>query len=281
MPHKGRIYTSTNWVNIGSDNGLLPVRRQTVTWANGDLLSVEPLGTDFGEIWIQNKTILWRNCNWKCLGNGGHFFGRRWVNTRNTKRARVIFFFDCRGMSLKWRTVIAYPRRNSWTHDLPMHQPLIQAQIKENIKAPLHWPLWGEFTGDRWIPRTKDQWRGKISIWWRHHAMLHIVFIAWCVVVKEAATKLCLYRAFVFWWMGSYKAPYWDPFHWNIFHAEINFSCGTCFTGCYYAIMMTSSHGNILLVTGSLCREFTGYRWIPLRNANRAELWCFLWFVPE
>ena len=28
----------------------------------------------------------------------------------------------------------------------------IQAQIKENIKAPRHWPLWGEFTGD--LPRT-------------------------------------------------------------------------------------------------------------------------------
>ena len=25
-------------------------------------------------------------------------------------------------------------------------------QIKENIKAPRHWPLCGEFTGDRWIP---------------------------------------------------------------------------------------------------------------------------------
>ena len=30
-------------------------------------------------------------------------------------------------------------------------------EIKENIKAPRHWPLWGEFTGDRWIPRTKGQ----------------------------------------------------------------------------------------------------------------------------
>ena len=29
-------------------------------------------------------------------------------------------------------------------------QPFIQAQIKENIKAPRHWPLCGEFTGDRW-----------------------------------------------------------------------------------------------------------------------------------
>ena len=28
-------------------------------------------------------------------------------------------------------------------------QPFVQAQIKENIKTQGHWPLWGEFTGDR------------------------------------------------------------------------------------------------------------------------------------
>ena len=33
-------------------------------------------------------------------------------------------------------------------------QLFIQMQIKENIKAPRHWPLCGEFTGHRWIPRT-------------------------------------------------------------------------------------------------------------------------------
>ena len=35
----------------------------------------------------------------------------------------------------------------------------VQAQIKENIKAkvPRHWHLWGESTGDRWIPLTKGQ----------------------------------------------------------------------------------------------------------------------------
>ena len=36
-------------------------------------------------------------------------------------------------------------------------QPFIQAEIKENIKAPRHWPLCREFTGDRWIPRTMGQ----------------------------------------------------------------------------------------------------------------------------
>ena len=33
----------------------------------------------------------------------------------------------------------------------------IRAQIKENIKASRHWPLCREFTGHRWIPRTKGQ----------------------------------------------------------------------------------------------------------------------------
>ena len=32
-------------------------------------------------------------------------------------------------------------------------QQFIQAQIKENIKAPRHWLLWREYTGDR----KKDQ----------------------------------------------------------------------------------------------------------------------------
>ena len=36
-------------------------------------------------------------------------------------------------------------------------QPFIQAQFKEIIKAPCHWPLCGEFTDDRWIPRTNGQ----------------------------------------------------------------------------------------------------------------------------
>ena len=36
-----------------------------------------------------------------------------------------------------------------------LSQPFIQVQIKENIKAPRHWPLCGEFTGDRWLPPHK------------------------------------------------------------------------------------------------------------------------------
>ena len=52
---------------------------------------------------------------------------------------------------------------------------LNRAQIKENIKAPCHWPLWGEFTCDRWISLTKGSWCGKF-LRWRHHVMP----IFWC-----------------------------------------------------------------------------------------------------
>ena len=38
---------------------------------------------------------------------------------------------------------------------------LFSRRSKKKVKAARHWPLWGEFTGDRWIPRTKGQWRGK------------------------------------------------------------------------------------------------------------------------
>ena len=39
--------------------------------------------------------------------------------------------------------------------------------------------------------------------------------------------------------------------------------------------MMTSSNGNIFRVTGHLCGEFTGHRWIPRTKASDGELWCF------
>ena len=38
---------------------------------------------------------------------------------------------------------------------------------------------------------------------------------------------------------------------------------------------MTPSNGNIFRVTGPLCGEFTGHRWIPLTKTSDTELWCF------
>ena len=44
--------------------------------------------------------------------------------------------------------------------------------------------------------------------------------------------------------------------------------------------MMTSSNGSFFCVTGPLCGEVTGHRWIPLTKASDAELWCFLRSAP-
>ena len=45
---------------------------------------------------------------------------------------------------------------------------------------------------------------------------------------------------------------------------------------CSVRAMMMSWNGNILRVTGPLCGEFTGHRWILLTKANDAELWFFI-----
>ena len=48
-------------------------------------------------------------------------------------------------------------------------QPFIKTQIKENIKAPRHWPLCGEFTGTGELPAQRASYAENVSIWWRHH----------------------------------------------------------------------------------------------------------------
>ena len=55
------------------------------------------------------------------------------------------------------------------------HQPhdcfldlLLRRRLKKNIKAPRHLPLWGEFTGDQWIPTQRASNAEIVSIWWRH-----------------------------------------------------------------------------------------------------------------
>ena len=66
-----------------------------------------------------------------------------------------------------------------WRHNdhdgVSNHQPhgcslnRFQTQIKENIKAPRHWPLCGEFTGTGEFPAQRASYAENVSIWWRHH----------------------------------------------------------------------------------------------------------------
>ena len=58
--------------------------------------------------------------------------------------------------TLLWRHNGCDSASNHQPHDSLLNR-LFRQQIKENIHAPHHWPLCGEFTGDRWIPCTKGQ----------------------------------------------------------------------------------------------------------------------------
>ena len=66
--------------------------------------------------------------------------------------------FDCQVKinTLQWRHNERVSVSNHKPHDSLLNR-LFKARMKENIKAPRHWPLCGEFTVDRWIPRTKGQ----------------------------------------------------------------------------------------------------------------------------
>ena len=76
-------------------------------------------------------------------------------------------------------------------------QSFIQAQIKENIKAPRHLPLYGEFTETGEFPAQRASNAENVSIWWRHHAKtckhsmkspvndpLDQIPTAWCTLSK-------------------------------------------------------------------------------------------------
>ena len=54
-------------------------------------------------------------------------------------------------------------------------QSFIQAQIKENIKAPRHWPLCVEFTNE--FPAQMINNAENVSIRWRHHASVLIRYL--------------------------------------------------------------------------------------------------------
>ena len=61
-------------------------------------------------------------------------------------------------------------------------QPFIRAQIKENIKAPRHWPLCGEFTGTGEFPAQRASYAENVSIWWRHHESWVSDEMRFCIV---------------------------------------------------------------------------------------------------
>ena len=110
-------------------------------------------------IWDPNSavTLFWGVCFGICRHNANHKFYRSFLSFCGY---RSIFFQQ----NSKWpnnscEIITVTSQWARWRLKSPASrlftQPFIQEQIKENIKAPRHWPLCGEFTGDRWISPHK------------------------------------------------------------------------------------------------------------------------------
>ena len=75
----------------------------------------------------------------------------KWGHVLNATQPLFIAF-----LPLQWRHNGHDSVSNHQRHDCLLNR-LFKAQIKETIKASRHWPLCGEFTGGRLIPRTNGQ----------------------------------------------------------------------------------------------------------------------------
>ena len=114
-------------------------------------------------------------------------------------------------------------------------------------------------------------------------------YIANTMATDDLATQGVRSAATVVLTFSSVSAPEWLKFEMFVFQCVCKFvftdtqlchwHTGQFYVHLYDKNVMTSSNCNIFRVTGPLCGEFTGHRWIPPTKASDAELWCFLWSV--
>ena len=101
---------------------------------------------------------------------------------------------------------------------------------------------------------------------------------SWPAHRKAHLTRTRLQRGTSSGWTG----PTYQPLEWSGSGSRTLQESSTWVSNNgVWCIMMTSSNGNIFRVSGPLCGEFTGQRWIPCTKASDAEILCFLWSAPE
>ena len=104
---------------IGSDNGLLPGRRQAIIWTNVAILLIGPLGTNFSEILIGIQTFSFTKMSFKvlsakwrpfCLGLNVLHGCIRYERIREVRASKSYFWLIYKepGPCLKIKTV--FPR---------------------------------------------------------------------------------------------------------------------------------------------------------------------------
>ena len=107
-----------------------------------------------------------------------------------------------------------------------------------------------------------------------HFTLSMVVYAIYFVCFRRVKLFHCQYIRYKFIWQRNLLTFYYIKdrdgmrsynFRW--------YATWTCVVLSIKNVMMTSSNGNIFRVTGHLCGEFTGPRWIPHTKASDAELW--------
>ena len=124
-------------------------------------------------------------------------------------------------------------------------QRFIRAQIKENIKAPRHWPLFGKFTGDRWIPLTNGQQRGKC---------FHSMTSSWRCVIRAGFHAIIAFALVGYWF---------------------EFTCCACIS----PLLCCTSTANGILYHRSLVIRILERKTENVYNRNTANLHIFIYLL--
>ena len=122
------MHVTVNWVIIGSSNGLLPDRRQTITWTNADVLSIGPSRTHFHKITVDIsnlpfKKILLKMLSAKCWPFN---YGLKALNLHDRNHS---VFQQCPFHTALW--LLFFPHRGTE----------IQEEFPWDFIIMVHWPL--------------------------------------------------------------------------------------------------------------------------------------------
>ena len=130
-------------------------------------------------------------------------------------------------------------------------------------RHPRHCPLWGEFTGDRWIPRTKGQSRGKCFHLITEHRPFTMAYQTWHLTHSQYHKCCCLGEK----WDRSSSAPLLTLFCWTILASLPSGKVKQfCFSSLYRVVclfIMQSSQPSVN-ITGNILSLF-------LKSIHRAD----------
>ena len=143
-------------------------------------------------------------------------------------------------------------------HDCLLNR-LFKAQIKGNIKAPRHWPLWGEFTGHRGIPRTK---------------CFHLMTSSWNKIGYLCPLAISMQGPKIgFIWESQYLSKI-EKYLTRVVTSIL----WVWYPGFYYDDVIKWKH------FPRYWPFVRGIHWSPVNSPHKArdaKLWCFLWSASE